>query len=129
MADQGGRPPWIPTKAQRKKVEELISCGMSVEDVAHVIGVSHPTLRDRCAEEISGGRAKKRAEVIALLYRTARKGNVTAQKHLEAMTGMVAPGGTKPKDAKPPKLGKKVEAQIEAANADQESDWGDLVRH
>lgn len=92
MASKGGRPAFKATPALRQKVEQLISCGMTQDDVARAIGCSTPTLTKHFEEELTTGAAKKRAEVISMLYRNAKKGNVSAQKALEAMTrSVVAP--------------------------------------
>lgn len=81
-----GRPEFKPTAAHRRKVEELVSCGVSQEDCARAIGISKPTLVKHFEEELSSGAAKKRAEVISMLYKAAKKGNVSAQRTLEGMT-------------------------------------------
>ncbi|MBE1208121.1 hypothetical protein [Aminobacter carboxidus] len=117
-----GRPPFKPTPALRRKVEELVSCGMSKDECARAIGCSTPTLEKYFEEELANGVAKKRAEVIGLLYREAKKGNVTAQKKLEEMTRVAsaaeavgARSGTKPvPQERAPKLGKKEERQAAA---------------
>lgn len=85
-----GRPEFKPTAAHRRKVEELVSCGVSQEDCARAIGISKPTLVKHFEEELACGAAKKRAEVIGLLYKSAKKGNVSAQRTLEGMTRAVA---------------------------------------
>lgn len=114
-----GRPPFKPTAAMRRQVEELRSCGMSEDSIARAIGISTPTLQKHFAEELLNGSAKKRAEVIRMLYRSAAKGNVSAQKKLEEMTRQAALAEAmmvpRPTEAKAPKLGKK---QQEAAAAE-----------
>lgn len=118
-----GRPQFKPTPALRRKVEELVSCGMSKDDCARAIGCSTPTLEKYFENELANGVAKKRAEVIGLLYREAKKGNVTAQKKLEEMTRVAAAAesvnarsGTTPapQERAAPKLGKKEERQAAA---------------
>lgn len=81
-----GRPTFKATDALRRKVERLISCGMSQDDVARAIECSTPTLQKHFPEELRTGAAKQRAEAIELLWKNAKAGNVSAQKHLEAMT-------------------------------------------
>ncbi len=81
-----GRPTFKATDKLKREVAELISCGMSRDDVALAIGCSTPTLEKYFPKEIQQGAAEKRAEVIGLLFKNARKGNVSAQKALEAMT-------------------------------------------
>lgn len=70
----------------RKRVEEMRSCQMSQEQIAKALGITRPTLEKHFKEEISIGAAVRRAEVIGLLYKQARKGNIAAIKHLEQMT-------------------------------------------
>lgn len=85
-----GRPSFKPTVAMRRRVEELVSCGVSQDDCARAIGISTPTLVKHFEEELASGAAKKRAEVISMLYKAAKKGNVSAQRTLEGMTRAAA---------------------------------------
>lgn len=128
----GGRPPFAATKRQCKRVEEMISCGMSEPEISHVIGCSVPTLRKHFADHLMHGRARRRAEVIELLYKTARKGNVSAQKQLEDMTAVAASLRPSMADVaevpKPVKLGKKEEADQAAANPDASTPLGELMQ-
>ncbi|MHC2251022.1 hypothetical protein ACVILK_000714 [Bradyrhizobium embrapense] len=120
-----GRPAFKPTKAQRTKVEEWIACGMSQDECARVLGISTPTLAKSFPDEIATGVAKKRAEVVGLLFKQAKKGNATCIKKLEEMTRVSAAaqaiadlgraGGEVP--AAPPapeKVGKKAERKAAA---------------
>ena len=108
------RPQFKATPALRRKVEELASCGMTQDDIVRAVGCSTPTLAKHFEDELATGAAKKRAEVIALLYKQARKGNVTAQKKLEELTRATAVpeagAGTAPGD-----LGKKQQQQLAAS--------------
>ncbi|RWQ16105.1 hypothetical protein [Mesorhizobium sp.] len=111
-----GRPQFKPTPALRRKVEELVSCGMSRDDCARAIGCSTPTLEKYFEDELANGVAKKRSEVIGMLYRAAKKGNVTAQKKLEEMSriaGAAEAIGARSAPDKP-KPGKKEERQAAA---------------
>lgn len=125
MTSKGGRPAHKPTTASRREVEELVSCGMSEDDVARAIGLTTPTVRKHYADELLTGRARRRAEVIKLLYRNARKGNVSAQRKLEDMTSLA--GIARPREAKEPALGKKERAAAEARNPDQATSLGGLM--
>jgi predicted transcriptional regulator len=110
-----GRPTFKPTAALRRKVEELVSCGMSQDDVARALGISTPTLTKHFEEELANGTAKKRAEVIGMLYSAAKKGNVTAQKKLEEMSRIAgAAEAVKGREKKEPELGKKEQEKIAA---------------
>ncbi len=120
---KAGRPAFACTAARKRQVAELVSCGMTVQDVARVLGCSPDTLRKHFPEELRSGTAKKRAEVIGLLFRSARKGNVAAQKHLSACVG--AAGGPDKPSALSVK-GKKAAAQDDAARvaAGGDNEWG-----
>jgi hypothetical protein len=72
--------------------------------IAAVIGCSTVTLRTRFADELEFGAARRRAEIITLLYRVARRGNVSALRRLIEMM-RAAEAAQRP--AKPPRLGKK----------------------
>lgn len=123
-----GRPAFKATASLKREVEEMTSCGMSEDDIARAIGCSTPTLRVHFQEELLTGRSKRRREVIKLLFKSARGGNVTAQKKLEDMTAMAAT--IRPPEAPQPKvqkLGKKEQAIADAQNPDPNSTLGDLI--
>lgn len=114
---KGGRPPFKPTPALRRKVEELVSCSMSQDDVARALGITAPTLVKHFPEELANGAAKKRSEVIGMLYKAARGGNVTAQRKLEEMSRVAgAAEALKNRETadKPQKMGKKEGQQAAA---------------
>ncbi len=127
-----GRPPFKPTTAQRRQVEELVSCGMSPPDIARALGIARETLRKHFADELAEGLARRRAEVIALLYKSARKGNVSAQKALDLATSRAVAQAAFVEDPdaapRPLKLGKKEQAQLDAATAGEGSEWGDDLK-
>jgi len=125
-ARRRGRPPFKPTAKQRREVEEFVSCGMKAVQIARAIGIHEDTLQKHFAEELATGQAKRRGEVIRLLYRSARAGNVSAQKKLEEMTQRAAAEAAfvEP-EPKQPKKGKKEAATEAALMAGQGSDWGD----
>ena len=129
MPAKHGRPEIVPTDAQRLQVEELAACGMKHIGIAAVIGCSEPALRKHFAIELADGPARRRAEILQLLYTAARKGNVSAGKHLELMTHRIAAenaftGAEAQPESKPEKLGKKEQAQRAAEVAGQGSEWG-----
>jgi len=128
-----GRPQFRATPALIRKVEELIGSGVSEDDTARAVGCSTETLRKHFAENIRGARAKKRAEAIQLLWKSARAGNVSAQKKLEEMTWRVCADKTvisatpesRRSAPKPANVGKKEAAQEAALSAGVGTDWGD----
>ena len=127
-----GRPAFKATPALREKVELLVASGMSQDNIAHVIGCSDVTLREYFHAELAHGAAKKRAEMIELLRKNAKRGNVTAQRTLAtlfdqtvAAQTFTAPEAADEKPAKAPKLGKKEAAAQEAESAGVGTAWGD----
>lgn len=117
-----GRPAFAPTAAQRRTVEEMISCGETKRSVYLALGIDEATLNKHFAVELETGGAKKRKELLGLLWKQARKGNATCIKKLEDMQRIAlsadAKAGNEPKAQK---LGKKEERQ---ANADRVSSGG-----
>lgn len=112
---EAGRPAFKATAATRRKVEELVSCGMSQDDVARALGISRPTLAKHFEDELSNGTAKKRAEIIGMLYKAAKRGNVTAQRKLEEMSRVAgAAEAVKGRETKEPEPGKKEQEKIAA---------------
>ncbi len=122
-----GRPAFKATENLRREVEEMTSCGMAEDNIARAIGCSTPTLRTYFAEELLIGRDTRRREVIKLLFKSARSGNVSAQKKLEDMTALTAtvrPAYVEPKE---PKLGKKEEALRAAREPNTDTTLGELM--
>src|SRR5262245_26562673 len=123
-----GRPPLKPTPKQRRTVEELRSCGESADSIARALRIDVETLRKHFADELAHGHSRRRLEVVGMLFKSARGGNVSAQKHLEHMTAAAGAeaGFIAPEDApaKVAKLGKKEQAQEAASTAGTGTEWG-----
>lgn len=127
-----GRPPFKPTPKQRRAVEQMVSVGESKATIARALRIDDDTLDKHFADELANGLARRRMEVSDLLFKSARKGNVSAQKHLDQRIGIAAAeaafGGDKPaapaEQPRPRKLGKKEEAQAAAETAGSGTDWG-----
>ena len=104
---------------------------MSHEEIALGLGITRPTLEKHCQLELSTGAYQKRLEVLDAMFRTARRGNVAAQKAYMQLTPQLAAPPQAP--AKPPeapvpeKLGKKEQAQADAVNAGAGTEWGTLL--
>ena len=125
---ENGRPQFAPTAIQRRRVAIAAGGGMSHEEMAIALGISRPTLEKHFAFELSHGAYAKRLEVLNAMHRSAKKGNVAAQKAYMAMTPFAAappPPGDKPE--KKPALGKKDQLQADAVTAGQGEEWGDLL--
>lgn len=127
-----GRPRHVATEENRLKVTELLSAGMPLADVALALRIDEKTLTRAYAQEVRFGRVERRVEVISLLFKAARTGNVSAIKHLDGITAVAAAESkvTEPgieAQPKPRRLGKKEQAVLEAEQAGAGTDWaGDL---
>ncbi len=64
----------------------MASVGEKHDVIAKAVGVSDETLRKYFGDELRVGPAKRRQEVLEILYSAARKGNVSAAKRIEEMT-------------------------------------------
>lgn len=115
-----GRPAFKPTAKQRRSVEQMISVGESHNTIAHALGIDDDTLRKHFQKELTHGASKRRQEVLEILYKAARNGNVSAAKRIEEMTRLAmissaVNGGEEPRaPVRAPKLGKKQEEQAAA---------------
>lgn len=116
-----GRPAHVPNAKLRRIVEECASANMSIRNIARSIGISWKTLELYYEEELLTGKARKQQEAIALLYRSARQGNVSAQRKIYAIAFGEDSGGeasTTPvegeEDKPKAKIGKKELVQLEA---------------
>jgi AcrR family transcriptional regulator len=97
---------------------------MSHEEIALALGISRPTLYKYFAEELSVGAYQRRAEVIDAMHKAAVAGNVAAQRAYVSMSPQAA---VPPQDEKEPKLGKKEQANADAATAALGTDWHELL--
>ena len=128
-----GRPAFKPTAAQRRTVEQMISCGDSKAMIARAIRIDADTLDKHFAEELLNGAAKKRREVLDMLYRGAKKGNATLIRRLEEMTRIAGakedfeqlekPKGQTVPPARAVRPGKKEIVHQEALAAGIGSEW------
>jgi hypothetical protein len=126
MMTKPGRPSFKPTRTQRLRVEELVSCGTTQGEISLRIGISEKTLRLRFSDELAHGRARRRGEVIELLFRSARKGDAAALCKLADMTDEDR-SADREAPAKPPlrpRMGKKAAAAEAARTAGLGTDWG-----
>lgn len=125
-ANQGGRPPFKPTKGQRELVSIAAGGGMAHDEIALALGISRNTLEKYFGAELSRVAFQRRMDVLRANYQSAVTGNVAAQKaYLSRMpTAAVAPPA--PEDAKPP-LGKKDQANADAVGAEAGTSWENLL--
>lgn len=132
-----GRPPHVPTAASRRKVAVSAGGGMRHEDIALALGISAPTLLKYYGHELSSGAMERRAEVMIALHQAAKKGSSSAARAYLALTPELhappapAEGDAKPEQPAAPKaapLGKKEQAQADAATAQQGTEWERLLQ-
>lgn len=132
-----GRPPFRPTPVQRQQVEDAAILGASQDDIARVLGIDRNTLVKYFQPELSKAALHLRIEAMGQLRRSAKKGNVSAQKKLadwsESLIAAQEQG--KDQDGNPAapkkrgvKLGKKEQAQLEAKNAGDGNEWGEDLK-
>ena len=109
----------MPTRKHREQVQLRAAAKWSHVEIAAELGVSRPTLELYFAEELLAGSSKKKGEALDMLWRSAKKGNVSAQKTLVVMmadtSARVGGGETKAKAVA--RLGKKEIAQQESEGA------------
>ena len=136
-----GRPQHVPTQQNRNRVSLLVALGWSVPRIAAALYVTAPTLRKHYFSELKFAQVARDRLVAQLgmkLLEGVNAGNVSAirefQKYLDKndlmLYGQAAPQPRKPgaeKPAKPPKLGKKEAAVIEAHTPDQGTPLGELM--
>lgn len=129
-SDVGGRPPHVPTRETRAMVETFSAFGIPQLDIARVIGITAPTLREHYREELDLGLIKANAKVAQNLFTMAtkpgREGLDAAKFWLRTRAGWTAAVPTTP-EGEP--LGKKAQAQLEAGTAHEGTEWGALLRH
>lgn len=112
-----GRPPFKPTAEQQTTVERMKFVGDSDIVIARAIGIDPDTLRKHFAEQLEFGHARRRKEVVDVLFEAAAKHNVAAAKRLEEMGRAAdAAASVKEREAKPRPVGKKEASQEAARN-------------
>ena len=93
----------------------MAALGLGRDIIAASFGLDEATLDDRFADELRLGPARRRREIVGLLFASAKAGNVSAQKRLEEMTR--AAGAAKAVEQRArsePKRGKKEEQRLAA---------------
>ena len=101
----------------------MIACGDKKPVIAAALGISVPTLNKHYQAELMQGPARQRRKNVRALFAAAEAGNVAAMKHLDQIMDRAAADQSFVEP--PPKLGKKEQADIDAATAGKGSEWGD----
>ncbi len=124
-----GRPAYNPTDQDRRRVELMVTDGMTDDQMAAALGIGDFALKTHFRRELTGGRARKRAQWLEKLEDEANKGNISALKLLlkaSDLSGLVR-HDVPEKPAREPKLGKKEVQQLEAQNPDVSTTMGELM--
>ena len=131
-----GRPPHIPTDENRRKIVLLMAFDKNEEQIAAALSITPPTLRKYYFRELKTrleARHRLEGKLLAKLVEEVDKGNVSANDKLwkrldrhDLVTGQVVRPA---KAAKPPKLGKKDQAVLNAATAHEDNEWSSLLKH
>lgn len=79
-----------PNEEQIRYVEELACCGMDAQEIARALGITVKVLRKHYADAITNGPARRRAEVIRLMFHKARSGSFSAMRQIEAIARVPA---------------------------------------
>src|SRR5262245_17066186 len=111
-----GRPSFRPTQSMRNQVEIAIAGGLSTSEIAHVLGISRPTLLAHFRVELCHGRARRHAEVLLWMHRAAQRGSVSAMK---VLLRIYAAGN--------PEVGKKARLAQAANGAGAGTAWADVL--
>lgn len=99
---------------------------MSKEAIASAMDIYVETLVKHFSVEMECAVAKKTADVMMARYRSAIGGSVPAQNKFLELAGALPPPPKK--EPKPPKLGKKEQAELDAQAEPEDSDWGTLLQ-
>jgi hypothetical protein len=70
--------PHEPTDNLRKQAEEAAGLGLPQDQIAALMGISHPTLRKYYETELAIGKAKASASIANTLFNKAQNGDTTA---------------------------------------------------
>ncbi|OAS26297.1 hypothetical protein A5481_06170 [Methylobacterium platani] len=122
------------------QVEQMVAAGERRETIARAVGCTVAELEVRFADELEHGAARRRAEIIDIMWRKAREGHPGSIKELVEMTGAAVAersflDGADATDeddepsaqpaARRRRLGKKEQALVDAEGAGSGTEWGD----
>lgn len=119
----GGRPAHVPTDESRRMVEVLAGYGVTQLEIAHVVGVSAPTLRRAYREELDRGLAVH-AKLIGNLLRLADGRDGTALRAI--MFSLRCRFGWR--EASPELEGKKAIRNRRAHTAHEGTEWAEVLQ-
>jgi hypothetical protein len=120
-----------PTDDTRRTVQSMAGYGIPQEDIATVIGITHPTLREHYRRELDLGTVIANSKVAQNLFRIAtgegREAVVAAIFWLKTRAGWSEFSATM-RPAAEAALGKKEEMLEAAANPDASTAMGSAMR-
>ena len=132
-----GRPRYVPTPEQRAQVERLVAAGEAHGDIGKLLGIGQPVFRSAYAEEISLGRLRLRDRLFAVTIEKALAGNAGLLKIALDLTALPEEKEQPyqlpeskpeaPAEPKAPKIGKKEQQALDAANPDTSTEMGQLM--
>lgn len=101
---------------------------MSHEAIAQALKIDPKTLRKHYDAELSCGANLRRAQVMEKLFSAATKGSTSAARlYLQQQPEFTPVALAEPAPTKPPKRGKKEQAQEDAGTAQQGTGWDGLL--
>lgn len=80
-----GPKPFVPTLADRHRVQLAIAVGMTLPEIASALDISRSSLSKLFSADIASGRAKRRLDNVCRLDRAAAAGSVAAMRTLATM--------------------------------------------
>lgn len=80
-----GPHPFLPTSADRHRVQLAVATGMKLPEIASALEISRSSLSKLFATDIANGRAKRRLDNVCRLDKAAANGNVAAMRTLATM--------------------------------------------
>ena len=124
-----GRPLHAPTENTQRQVEMLASFGNTEDQIAQIVGISHPTLRRHYKQCLELGHIKANNAVAKNLFRQAIKDDQRAFPAIKFWLNCRAGWSeyAPPPAALEPKPGKKEQAQRAADTAEEGTEWSHLV--
>lgn len=132
---KSGRPPHEPNPQTRAMAETFSAFGIPQDDIARLIGITAPTLREHYREELDLGLLKANAKVAQNLFAIAckptREGLDAAKFWLRVRAGWseYSPAPRPPTVDPDEGLGKKEIANRDAQTAEQGTSWDGLLKH
>lgn len=126
--------PFNPTEEMRDEVELLAACGLEHRAIASGLRINVLTLEKYFRNELDYGSPRKLHEILSMLYKSAKRGNVQAQKKLleivekRATADQIATWAAEKSIPVRLQPGKKEQAAMDAKTAGDGNEWGDDLK-